>query len=223
MSRRHVTRGTWAESQGQCYILNIPGLLRVWRPGSHHPSQRNQLRRFPYDRRGSALRNGGRYVLNDSNGHQAMGPDYRRTVPYSCQPNSALDTPSPFDSWERLRDSLQWDQQDQPSRGSSHDFHDPEPQYEVREPVWARGEPEEHHHGIASRHADWEARCERQRPHRASDYEDDRHHHDGHPQRPRFPSLASERSEHPESHTRTSSSQFDRGAHPARRTRSKRN
>ena len=51
MPRRQLTRGTWAESHGQRYILNIPGLFRIWRPEPDHSSRRDPAGDSPHTQR----------------------------------------------------------------------------------------------------------------------------------------------------------------------------
>ena len=216
MPRHQVTRGTSGEPHDQRHILHIPGLLRVWRSDSHHPSRQNQPTRSPSARRRSLLRNGGRYDLDGAYSHLGSVPDHCGEPSY--QPDSPVERPSPFDSWERLHDSLPFDDEDQEPPGAaapSHGVDEPEPRFEVGQPAWAREEELQEHYLGAScryRYADTEPRSESRRPHRANTYVEE------HPHRSRSatPAPAPDYAYSHPAYPRTSAGQSDRGAYPAR-------
>jgi hypothetical protein len=203
MPHRQVTRGTWGESRGQRCTFHIPGLLRVWRPDSHHDS-RDQPRASPCPRRRSPWRNGERYDLDDSYGRDNFRPAPRGGP--TCEAESPLARPLLFDSWERLRHSLPFEEEGPYSRASvPRARSDVQPRYEVREPAWARQQEQEEEEeqqrrerypGTASGFADMGPRFYRRRPYRAIGYEDNGYQHERH-----FAGPASRASEHPCSHT----------------------
>lgn len=194
MPRCQLTHGTWAESHGQRYVLHIPGLLRVWRPEPDLSSRQDPARDSPYARRWPSSRSPRRSDI-DGLYDQGFSSDHRGGLTY--QADSRLNRPSPFDSWEHLRDTL-------PSNGGDYHYRrDSAPQpygslqspHEVRQPSWAReGEGSRgsrgYYPGTSSRFANMHSRRETRRHFDADD--DGRHHC-------RF--VTAQRSEYPYSHT----------------------
>jgi hypothetical protein len=166
MPRRRLTCGTWAESHGQRYVLHIPGLLRVWRPEPDLSSRRDPARDSQYTRRWPSLRSPRRSDIE--------GSDHRGGLTY--QADSRLNSPSPFDSWEHLRDTL-------PSNGGDYRYRRgsaPQPYgslqspHEVRQSSWAREGggsrgSRGHYPGTSSRFANMHSRRETRRHFDADD------------------------------------------------------
>jgi hypothetical protein len=191
MPRRQLTRGTWAESHGQRYVLHIPGLLRVWRPEPDLSSRRDPVRDSPYARRRPSLRGPRRSDIDGLYDHQDFSSDHRGGFTYQA------DSPSPFNSWEHLRDTL-------PSNGGDYHYRRgsaPQPYgslpspHEVRQPSCARegGGSRGYYPGTSSNpHSRRETR-------RHFDADDDYQHQS------RFATAQPPtRSEHPYSHTASS-------------------
>jgi hypothetical protein len=170
MPRRQLTRGTWAESHGQHYILNIPGLFRVWRPESDHSSRRDPAR-DSYTRRRPPLHGPSRSDIDGLCDHQDFSSDHRGGLTY--QADSRLDGPSPLDSWERLHDALPSNKGDYRYRpGPAGQLHGSiRSLNEVRQPAWVReeGEPRGYYPGTLSKFANMHSRREARRHFEAND------------------------------------------------------
>ena len=195
MPRRQLTRSTWAESHGQRYALNIPGLFRVWRPEPDHSSRRDPARNSPSARRWPPLRGPSRSDIDGLCDHQDFSSDHCGGLTY--QADSRLDGPSPLDSWEHLRDTL-------PSNGGDYRYRpgsaaqlygSVQSPNEARQPSWAReeGELRAYYPGTSSRSANLHSRPEAGRPFEADDNYRNHSRFAG-PQPPR-------RSDYPYSHT----------------------
>src|SRR5437763_9965863 len=117
MPHRQLTRGTWAESHGQRYVLNIPGVFRAWRPESDHSSRRDPARDSPYARRWTPLCGPSGSDIDRLYDHQDLGSNHRGGLTY--QEDSRLNGPSPLSSWEHLRDALPSNRRDYRYRPSS--------------------------------------------------------------------------------------------------------
>jgi hypothetical protein len=138
MPRRQLTHGTWAESHGQRYILHIPGLLRVWRPEPDFSSRRDPARDPPSARRRPSLRGPRRSDIDGLYDHQDFSSDHDGGLTY--QAASRLNRPSPFDSWEHLRDTLPSNGGDYHYRrgSASQPYGSLQSLHEVRQPSWVR-------------------------------------------------------------------------------------
>ena len=199
MPRRQgqLSRGTWAESKGQSYLLNIPGLLRVWIPDRHRQSHQGQPRASSHPSR-----------QQDLAIYEQGGPLNQRDLP--------VDRASVLQNQERLPDSLPSYEESQYHRRSvPQPASNVQPRYEERQPAWAtnEGEPPAHHTGPSFQSADVEFRYQRGRPHGLDDYEDD------YGQQSRFAGPAPHASNYPRSRT-ASPGQMpyqDRGVNSARR------
>ena len=184
-----VTQRTWAESQGQRYLINVPGLLRVWRVESGSNSRRPRASpcadRLP-------LRSGQGENLDDSYGHQHSNRPRRR--PTNSPPEGSYARQN-LDRYERqpyspLEDSHARQNRDRHERGPhqpvnrpsafdswdrlsdsflfeeevDENLHDQpynaQPRDEVRRPARAIDETR------GSNHADEEPRSRERRPHR---------------------------------------------------------
>jgi hypothetical protein len=165
MPRRQLTHGTWAEYHGQRHVLHIPGLLRVWRPEPDFPSRRDPVRDSPSARRRTSLRGPRHSDIDGLYDHQDISSDHGGGLMY--QAASRLDRPSPFDSWERLRDTI-------PSNGGDYHYRRgsaPQPYgslqspHEVRQPSWARegGGSRGYYPGASSTFANMHSRRETRR------------------------------------------------------------
>jgi hypothetical protein len=170
MPCRRLTRGTWAESHGQCYVLNIPGLFRVWRPEPDHSSRRDPARDSPYAQRRPSLRGPRRNDIDGLYDDQDFSSNHHGSLTY--QSDSRLNGPSPLDSWERLRDTLSSDGGDYRYRPGSApqlygSFQSP---HEVRQPSWAGEEagPRRYYPGTSSRSANMHSRREARIPFEAN-------------------------------------------------------
>ena len=172
MPRGRVTQRTWAESHDQRYIVNVPGLLRVWRLQSGGNSRRP--RASPHAHR-LPLRNAQSNDIQDSHGRQNF--DRRECWPTDSpledsharedfnrdereRKNQPVDRPSAFDSWQRLPGSLPFEEVDDNPRDQSDNT---QPRYEARRPARAMDE------NGASAHADQEPRYRGGRHHREDD------------------------------------------------------
>ena len=159
MPRGRLIRVRWDESQDQHTTLHIPCLLRVWRTNSDHQPRGDQPSRSD---------------LSDTYSRQGYSRDHRGRPNYhrDDQPSN-LNTPSPFDSWEQLRDSLPFEEgQYQPRASPSHEFDNVQPRYEIRQPAWADEEPETHSPSTSSRYTDMDPRYEGRGTRRAYNYAD---------------------------------------------------
>jgi hypothetical protein len=195
MPRRQLTRGTWAESHGQRYVLHIPGLLRAWRPEPGLSSRRDPARDSPYARRWPPLRGPHRSDIEGLYDHQDFSPDHRGSL--TCQADSPLNRPSPFDSWEHLSDTLPSNEGDyRYRRGSAPQPHSSlQSPHEVRQPSWARkgGGSRGYYPGTLSRFANLHSRRETRRYFET----DDSYQHQSRFATPQPPG----RSEYPHGHT----------------------